>query len=93
MALEKKVTYDYEIRGEFKTIQKRTKILNFRRQRRANRFNTNKFRGPAAADRFSNSITCVLNCQPTRRRRPLIVLAIVLLAYTIRTTCNNYTIF
>ena len=25
MALEKKVTYDYEIRGEFKTIQQRTR--------------------------------------------------------------------
>ena len=25
MALEKKVTYDYEIRGEFKTIQQRAK--------------------------------------------------------------------
>ena len=25
MALEKKLTYDYEIRGEFKTIQQRTR--------------------------------------------------------------------
>ena len=25
MALEKKVTYDYEIRGQFKTIQQRTR--------------------------------------------------------------------
>ena len=25
MALEKKVTYDYEIRGEYKTIQQRTR--------------------------------------------------------------------
>ena len=25
MALEKKVTYDYEVRGEFKTIQQRTR--------------------------------------------------------------------
>ena len=26
MALEKKITYDYEVRGEYKCIQQRTKI-------------------------------------------------------------------